>query len=199
MLQQATTNYTKILLISALAVSFTACTTGTETATTPENSASSPITSVATSSPQTTSSPANLAPLGVNDINEVNFKPVSKNAPGFFDAVNGSSATKIEVSKANPINVSGWAILTNKGKAADAVIITHGSNNSLVAVAPVNLARQDVVKQLKNPAFGNAGWSTTFNASALPAGEGVLKGWVYNSTTKEATQLEPTYQITVTE
>ncbi len=201
MLKRTTkSNYTITLLISALAVLLAACSTGTESANNPADSASSPATSVATSSsPQATASPTSVTIPGVDNISEINFKPASKNSPGFFDGVNGSSEGKIEVSRSSPITVGGWAILADKGTPADTVIITYGNTNSLVAVAPVSLERPDVLKALKNPAFKNSGWSTTFNSSAIPVSEVELKAWVYNSATKEATQLEPTHQVIVSE
>lgn len=188
----------KTLVVSLIATALAAC-ASSENANNPVNSASSPATSVATlASPQATASPTGITIPGVDNISEINFKPASKNSPGFFDGVNGSSNAKIEASSSQPVTVGGWAILADKGRPADAVLITQGDNNSLVAVAPVSLERPDVLKALKNPAFKNSGWSTTFNVSALPVGEVEIKAWVYNSVTKEATQLEPTHQVVVT-
>lgn len=188
----------KTLIISAIAVSLAACSPSSDTSTPTESAvpSSSPASS---SSPQPANSAASVAIPGVNNIAEVTFKPASKNLSGFVDAVNRSNAPRIEVRKAAPINVTGWAILADQGRIPDNVIVTYGEDNSLVAVAPVNLARPDVVRTLKNPAYERSGWNTTFNSSTLPADSGVLKAWVYNSTTKEATQLTPTRQVVVTE
>lgn len=204
---------TKTLVISVIAISLAACSAGTESTNTPNDSAGSPrigsaspndsagspVTDTASSSSSPpTGSPASVAIPGVNNVGEINFKAAPKNLPnGRFDGINGSSAPKTEVPQANPVNVRGWAILADKGSLPDNVIITYGDNNSVVAVAPVNVERPDVVKVLKNPAYKNSGWSVTFPASTLPAGEVVLKAWAYNSASKEATQLDSTHEVVI--
>lgn len=189
----------KILVISVIAISLAACSPATETASTSTDPASLPPANTVTtaSSPEAAVSPTSVTIPGVTEVGEISFKPPSKTALGHFDVINNSSTQRIEVSKANPITAAGWAILADKGKPADTVLITQGDNNSLVAVASVNSERPDVSKILKNPVYQKSGWGTTFKASALPAGEVVLKAWVYDSATKEATQLEPTHQVVV--
>ncbi len=142
------------------------------------------------SCPQTTESPTGFVIPDVTNIKEINFKVASKSPPsGFFDGVNGSAVTKIEVQTATPITARGWAILADEGRPADRVIVTYGKKNSLVAVASVNLERPDVAKALENPAYSKSGWSITLATSNLPKGQIVLKAWAYNSARKEAIQL----------
>lgn len=140
-----------------------------------------------------------LAIPKITNIGEINFKPVVGSSPnGFFEQVNGSSAKTIEVQKANIVNAGGWAILVNEGKPADKVIVTHGENNSVIAVASVvNSERPDVAKALQNNAYFQSGWSVTFNSSILPAGKVVLKAWAYNAARKEATQLNNSFEVVV--
>lgn len=197
MFQQKSVNL-KNLLISAIAVSLAAC-TGTESTNSPTSSANStPTYDASSSSPQTTVSPASVTLPGVNNVKEIKFKAGPKNYPtGYIDAINGSNKPKLELSKAAPVVVSGWAILADEGRLADSVIITSGNNNSLVAVAPVKLERPDVVKVLKNPAYRNSGWIATIKPSTLPVGPVVLKAWAYNSARKEATQLNSTHEVVV--
>jgi len=144
--------------------------------------------------PQATDLVASATTPEVNNISEIKFKVASKNSrSGCFDGINGSSATKVEVpNAATSITASGWAILPDEGRSADAVIITHGKKNSLVAVAPVNLERLDVVVALNTPAYRNSGWSINLNTSTLPTGKVVLKAWAYNAARKEATNLNST-------
>lgn len=152
----------------------------------------------ANSSSLPTDLPELIAIPGINDVREINFKTASKNSQsGFFDEINGSSATTIEVTNATTITANGWAILADEGRIADMVIITYGDNNSLIAVAPVNWKRPDVVDFLKNPAYSNCGWMTTFNSSTLPASKVVLLAWAYNSVRKEAIQLNSTHEVVV--
>lgn len=192
-------HHIKTFVISVIAVSLAACSDGTETSdNTTDSASSSPSSLPISSSPQSTDVPANVTIPGVSNVGEIKFKPTSPNAPnGFFDTVNNSTAPEIEVADGTPITIRGWAILANEGRPPDSVIITSGDNNSLVALAPVNLERPDVVKVLKNPAYKNSGWSTTFNSSTLPANQVVLKAWAYNSASKEATQLSGTHEVVV--
>ncbi len=210
----------KILMVAVIAASLAACSNGTETASSPTDSASSPATSTAPTTPvtsttpasspttpaastsssssQITSSPASVAIPGVNNISEIKFKPPANAPIGFFDgAIDGSSEPKIEVPKGTTFKVSGWAILSTKGGPADMVIITNGNAKSVVAVAPVKLARPDVAKALKNPAYKNSGWSTTVDSSSLSTSPVVLNAWAYNSATKEATKLNNSLQVVV--
>lgn len=185
------------ILASVLAMSLAAC-TGTQTANNPVNS-DAPATPVATSSPQPPNSSNAVVIPGVNSITEVSFKPASKNTPGFFDSVNGSTAPTIQVGKAAPIIASGWAVLADKGRIPDRIIITSGDNNSLVAVVPITVERADVAKAFKNPAYQKSGWLASFNSSNLPTDSVVLKAWAYDSASKEATQLNKTFEVAVVE
>jgi hypothetical protein len=194
MLQRPKTSVrTKTIVIAVLAVSLAACSPSPDS-----QSTDSPASPASSPSPQQTDLSANISIPGVDNVKEINFKAATKNSPnGYFDVVNGSTAPSQEVSSSKPVTVSGWALLPKEGRQADMVIITYGDNNSLVAVAPVNLDRPDIVKLLKNPAYNKSGWSTTFNPSTLPAGKVVLKAWAYNSASKEATQLNPTHEVVV--
>ncbi|MBW4639703.1 MAG: hypothetical protein KME05_16015 [Gloeocapsa sp. UFS-A4-WI-NPMV-4B04] len=186
----------KTLGILVLAVSLASCSDGNEITNNPTDSASTPpASSVNSASSQTTDSPATVAIPGVKDVGEITFRPASRNTSGFFDSINGSNTSRIEVEKATPLTATGWAVLTNEGKTPDSVIVTYGNNNSVVAVAPVNLNRPDIVKALKNPGYKNSGWSATFNSSALPAEPVVLRAWAYNAAAKEATPLSKSFEV----
>lgn len=141
-------------------------------------------------------SQANIAIAGVKSVKEIDFKVTSNSANGFFNGLpDGSSGPKVEIPKATPFNVSGWAILSDENRAADLVIITYGDSNSLLALAPVNLERPDVVKALNNPAYKNSGWSTKVNPANLPNDKVLLKAWAYNSARKQATLLNNSLQV----
>jgi hypothetical protein len=129
------------------------------------------------------------------NIREINFKATAFQK-GYF-RINGSSVLQQEVCKSDPLTVSGWAVIADEIRPADKVIITYGDNNSIAAMAPVNLERPDVVKVLKNPAYKNSGWSITLNLSTLSVSKLVLKAWAYNSVCKEATPLKATYEVVI--
>lgn len=188
----------KTLGILVLAVPLASCSDANEITNNPTEEASTPpASSVNSASSQTTDAPATVAIPGVKDIGEITFRPASPNTSGFFDSINGSNTSRIEVPKATSVTASGWAVLTNEGKAPDSVIVTSGNNNSVVAVAPVNLNRPDIVKALKNPDFKNSGWSATFDSSTLPTSSVVLRAWAFNAATKEATPLSKSFEVVV--
>lgn len=176
-------------MLSVIAISLAACSSSTESTTTSTDSTSQ-------SSP-TSNKAANTVVPGVSNISEIKFITDVKNTPGFFDSINGSTATTIKVPPATPVNAGGWAILAGEDKPADQVIITYGENNTVAAVAPVNSQRSDVAKALNNPAYTNSGWNATINTSTLPDGKVVIKAWAYNSNSKEATLLKPTHEVMV--
>lgn len=186
---------TKILIISIIAISLAACGETDTTNTQTDSTNSSPTSLTTSASPQATDSSPDVTIPGVNNVGEIKFTPASPGSPGFFDTVNGSNAARVEVKKSTPVTVSGWAVLTKEGKIPDRVIITHGDNNSAIAVVPVSLDRPDVVKALKNPNYKNSGWSATFNSDILPTDTVVLKAWAYNAANKEATQLGNTHEV----
>lgn len=177
--------HTTTVLTAAIAISLAAC---FDNQTTPSPD-STPLA-------QTTEAPNVVSIPGVTNPEEINFRTTSIGAQGFFDAVNSSDASRIEVSD-NLINVYGWAILAHKGRPADNVLITYGDNNTVVAVAPVNVERPDVAKNLSNSAFANSGWNINFDVSTLSQGTVMLKAWAYDSETQEATQLTNTHEIII--
>lgn len=189
----------KTLLISALAISLAACSSGSNGSNSSTSSSGSPSTSSADSASSQKTDPKILASLpGVKDVGEIKFKASPKGAQsGYFNAANGSKETKQQVSKSAPFTVGGWAVLTDESKVPDTVIVTVGDNNTVVAVAPVNLERSDVATTLKNPAYQKSGWIAAINPSNLPTGKVVLKAWAYNSTRKEATQLNNTFEVVI--
>lgn len=187
-----------ITTLSAIAtIVLAACAPANQTTTSPDAASPPPTVATTSPSPPATELPVGVSIPGVTNVGEINFITTSTGAQGFFDGVNGSNASRIEVSGTDPINVYGWAILTNKGRPADNVIITYGDNNAVVAVAPVNVERPDVAKVLNNSAFTNSGWNISFDASTLPEGSLMLKAWAYDSEAREATQLTNTPEIII--
>lgn len=190
---------TKTLIISAVAVSLAACSTGsnsTDSSTSANSSA--PTSSENSPSSQTTDTQISANIPGVSDIKDVKLTPNSKGVPaGFFNGASGSTQPKQDVAKSQPFTVQGWAIIATQGKVADRVIITAGDNNTVVAVVPTNIERLDVVQALKSPAYKNSGWVATINPVTLPSGKVVLKAWAYNSASKDAIQLNNSFEANI--
>jgi hypothetical protein len=191
-------------LISGLAILVAACSDNTQSATNPATPpAADTAANVSTTAPaaqQPTTTTISIASLGVQDISEIKFQtPPPTVLNGFFDAVNDSGLQKHNVNKTGTIKLSGWAILPEKAKPAEKVIITLPNSNQVVAIANVNSARPDVVKAIKSENYKNTGWTTSIKGDTLPTGRVLLRAWAYDPATKTATQLRNTHELTVSE
>lgn len=187
-------------LISGLVVVVAACSDGTQSSTNSNQSANT-ATNVSSNEPtgqKLTTPPTNISSLGVKAVKEIKFQtPSGKGLSGFFDTVNNGMTLKHNVSKNGTVTLSGWAIIPEKTKAAEKVIVTLPDTNQVVAIANVNMPRPDVVKVLKNEAYKNSGWTTSFKGNSLPTGRVVLKAWAYDPATKTATLLKNIHELTV--
>ncbi|MGA9379382.1 MAG: hypothetical protein WBV73_11500 [Phormidium sp.] len=190
-------------VVSGLAVVVVACSDGTQSTTNPPSQSADTAANVSTTAPagqQTTTPATSISSLGVKDVSEIKFQtPPPTVLNGFFDAVNNSGALKHNVSKTGTVRLTGWAIIPEKAKAAEKVIISLTDSNQIVAIANVNIARPDVVKAVKNEGYKNSGWTTSFKGNSLPTGRVLLKAWAYDPATKTATQLKNIHELTVSE
>lgn len=191
-------------VVSGLAILVAACSDGTQSATnTSSPPAADTAANVSTTAPAgqpAASAATDISSLGVKDVSEIKFQTPSPNViNGFVDAVNNSGTIKHNVSKTGTVKFTGWAIVPEKTKAAEKVILTLPTNNQIVAIANVNTARPDVAKAIKSENYKNSGWTTSFAASSLPTGRIVLKAWAYDPATKTATQLKNLHELTVSE
>jgi hypothetical protein len=57
----------------------------------------------------------------------------------------------------------------NNQNLADAVYLSLGENNQLIAVGQVNIARPDVVQVLSNPKYEKSGWMIRVPTAILPS------------------------------
>lgn len=187
-------------VISGLAVLLAACSDGSQSATNPTSPAanSSPTETTASPVAQTQASEASVSIPGVKSVSEIKFQtPPPTTQYGFFDIVNESNSLTHNLQKTDTLRLSGWAVLPEKDKPADIVIITTGDNKTVVAVAKANLSRPDVVKSFNKAGYKNSGWNLAAKASALPSGKSELKAWAYDSASKTATQLTRVHTVVV--
>lgn len=100
-----------------------------------------------------------------------------------------------KMSKTNTLVLSGWAILPKQGKPADAVYLSSGSDNKLVAVAKVNDPRPDVSKILSNNNYTQSGWKLVLPTKILPTGDNLLRVWAYDAKSQQLQQLDKNIKI----
>jgi hypothetical protein len=116
---------------------------------------------------------------------------------GCFDAVNESRELHHNIRRNNGIQLNGWAILPKPNRSADQVLITSTENKILIATAPVNQPRQDVVQALNNSQYAKSGWIVNIPVESLPAPELEIQAWAYNSKTREAFPLNNLHHLTL--
>jgi hypothetical protein len=96
------------------------------------------------------------------------------------------------------VELSGWAVLPEKQKPADAVYLSYGDQNQLIAVGKVNQNRSDVAKVLSVINYSNSGWLIRVPITALPLGNTVLKVWTYDGESDKLTQIGSEIPVEVT-
>ncbi|MEA5523055.1 hypothetical protein [Limnoraphis robusta] len=102
------------------------------------------------------------------------------------------------ISRNDVVELSGWAVLPEKQKPADAVYLSYGDQNQLIAVGKVNQNRSDVAKVLSVINYSNSGWLIRVPITALPLGNTVLKVWAYDGETDQLTQIGSEIPVEVT-
>jgi hypothetical protein len=78
----------------------------------------------------------------------------------------------------------GWAILPDKSRIADVVLLTYDDpkgDSTIFAVAQVGVPRPEVASTLGQPNYDRAGWEKVFNLSLLPPGAGPIRAWAFDA------------------
>lgn len=94
--------------------------------------------------------------------------------------------------------VRGWAILPEKVKPADGVILTYENQQGesiIFAIAAVELKRRDIAKVLGNKAYSKSGWEKVILANQLPPKAGKIKAWAFDADTGKAFRLKGKFTL----
>lgn len=102
-----------------------------------------------------------------------------------------------KIRKKDNLFLSGWAILPKQVRSADAVYLSQGSENKLIAVAKVNISRPDVADFLSNKNYTQSGWELNLPAKILPTGNNLLRLWTYNAKSESLSQIGTDINIRV--
>jgi hypothetical protein len=97
------------------------------------------------------------------------------------------------------IEMSGWAVLPEKQKPADAVYLSYGDQNQLITVGKVNQNRSDVAEVLSVFEYSHSGWFIRVPTTVLPLGNTVLKVWAYDAETETLTQIGAEIPVEITQ
>lgn len=144
------------------------------------------------------------------DVNDTKVKANILNKMGFLKPGLVTSE-KIEKIKENPLGlnngwldtisidadrytVGGWAILANKGRPADGVVLTYDKKGEAIAFAVVTpeISRKDVVKVTGKNEYVKSGWQTLISRQQLPQEAKVIKAWALDADTGKVVELKGT-------
>jgi hypothetical protein len=78
----------------------------------------------------------------------------------------------------------GWAILPDKSRIADVVLLTYDDpkgDSTIFAVAQVGSPSPEVASNLGQPNYDRAGWGKVFNISLLPPGVNAIRAWAFDA------------------
>jgi hypothetical protein len=95
----------------------------------------------------------------------------------------------------------GWAMLPEKDKPADGVLLTYADANGeptlfgALGGADMVKERPDVVKALGTDAYFRSGWQGSFSSSAVPEDSTEIVAWAFDAETKRAFKLYGTYTL----
>jgi len=98
----------------------------------------------------------------------------------------------------NDFLASGWAILENPGRTADAVLLSYQDDQGksrMFTVAPVKLDRPDVSKVKQNSIYTRSGWAINFSRSSLPNRKVQIDAWAYDIKTKSIYPLNGSHSL----
>ena len=105
---------------------------------------------------------------------------------GLFESADGSGDLLHLRRDKDEVTVSGWASLPEGHGLPKVVLISYDDQKTFVTGAVVGwVDRPDIAALKRDPRYFHSGWKASFPAKFLPAGEGVLKAWVYDAAEKK--------------
>ncbi|WRH64901.1 MAG: hypothetical protein RSE13_12895 [Planktothrix sp. GU0601_MAG3] len=101
------------------------------------------------------------------------------------------------IHQSDNLSLGGWSILPKQSKPADAVYLSLGGKNQLIAVGQVNIPRPDVVQVLSNPKLEKSGWMIRVPTAILPPGNNQMKVWSYDTKNNQLTQIGKGFNLEI--
>ncbi|MBA3572151.1 MAG: hypothetical protein H0W34_09305 [Pyrinomonadaceae bacterium] len=94
---------------------------------------------------------------------------------------------------------SGWAVLPQRGDAADAILLTYDravGDSVIFALADTGAERGVVARILRRSSPSDyAGWQKSFSVNDLPTNPVIITAWAFDARTGKAVQLDGTHVI----
>lgn len=101
------------------------------------------------------------------------------------------------IHQSDNLSIGGWSILPESSQPADAVYLSLGKKNQLIAVGQVNIPRPDVVQVLSNPKYEKSGWTIRVPTAILPPGNNQMKVWSYDAKKNQLTQIAKGFNLEI--
>jgi hypothetical protein len=101
------------------------------------------------------------------------------------------------IHQSDNLSIGGWSILPESSQPADAVYLSLGKKNQLIAVGQVNIPRPDVVQILSNPKYEKSGWTIRVPTAILPPGNNQMKVWSYDAKKNQLTQIGKGFNLEI--
>ncbi|MEH1805315.1 hypothetical protein [Nostoc sp.] len=117
---------------------------------------------------------------------------------GYID-VPSTTQQPLNIRKNETLKLSGWAILPEGQERPPITLLSYGNNQSFFATGLVNSNRPDVATALNSSLYNTSGWEANVSLISIPAGETVIKAWVYDRKRQQFIQLNGEPKIKVLE
>ncbi|BAY77157.1 hypothetical protein NIES25_36170 [Nostoc linckia NIES-25] len=126
------------------------------------------------------------------------FTTKTANAYGNIDLPSTQKQPLI-LGRKDTIKWVGWAILPEPRKQPFLVLLSYGNEQSFFAYGTIYLNRPDVAKAFNSNLYNTSGWEANVSLKSIPAGETVIKAWVYDQEGQQFIQLNGETKIKVVE
>jgi hypothetical protein len=99
------------------------------------------------------------------------------------------------IAPGSPALAGGWAVLWQRHRPADRVLLTCGPGNALIATGVPWIERPDVVMTFNDYRLSGAGWSIPIAAGNVPPQGCEVRAWAWDGSYNEAMLLKPAHML----
>ncbi|MDZ8078385.1 MAG: hypothetical protein RMX35_04645 [Nostoc sp. DcaGUA01] len=117
---------------------------------------------------------------------------------GYID-VPPTTKQPLNIRSSDTLKLLGWAILPEPQEQPPIVLLSYGNSQSFFATGLVHLNRPDVARALNSSLYNTSGWEANISLKSIPAGESVIKAWVYDRKGQQFIKLNGEPKIKVVE
>ncbi|MEH1797322.1 MULTISPECIES: hypothetical protein [unclassified Nostoc] len=105
----------------------------------------------------------------------------------------------LNLRRSDPLRLYGWGILPEDQEQPPIVLLSYGNNQSFFAIGLINSNRPDIATAFNSSLYKTSGWEANVSLRSIPAGETVIKAWVFDRKRQQFIQLNGEPKIKVVE